>query len=168
MASGGITSGSSCPNRLAGINVRNAVFYAERWVHTQRRMTDAGLLLSALDVLADESSRLPLYFRRPIELLLEEAERKRIFFMGLNGRKGGKRKDALQTIIEGIVRRKPDIDGNGLLHWLRNESRNGTVQDVAKGKVTFVNSKGTLKSAKISALKHRLSRARKKLVAKSR
>jgi hypothetical protein len=168
MASVGTTADSSHPNRLAEINACNAAFYAKLSVHTQRRMSDAGLLRSAFDDLDDETFRLPLYFRKPIEFLLEEAERKRTFFMGLNGRKGGKRKDALQTLIDRIVGRKPDIDGNGLLHGLRNENGNGIVQDVANGEVTFVNSSGKLRSAKISALKHRLSRAKKKLVAKSR
>jgi len=131
-------------------------------------MADAGLLNLALETLKRESSLKPVCERTSFEQALINAERDRASYMRQIARKGGKRKDDLQKLIETIVTKTPDIDRNRLLHALRAKKGNGIVYDVTDSLITYENSHGKMKDVKISALKHRLTKARKEMVAKSR
>jgi hypothetical protein len=100
-------------------------------------------------------------------MLLEEAHEARTVFMSFIGRKGGKRKNTLQNLIERLVEQEPKIDCNRLLHRLRAEKTFGAVVDVTDRTISFESATGEITDVKIAALKHRLSRARKEIVAKA-
>ena len=149
----------------AEINKRHEMFYAERHANTLRRIQDPVLYRAACDEMISESKIRPLYERAPLEFHLERAEQRRRFFMGSNGKKGGKRKDALQVLIERHVVKNPAVDQTGLLHFIRRQAGNGTIQDVSDDTIIFVNSAYQLRDAKVSGLKDRLSRAKRDLFA---
>jgi hypothetical protein len=105
-------------------------------------------------------SRVPVYYQKSLEALLEDAHEARTTFMSFNGRNGGKRKDALQILIERIVEEEPNINCNRLLHRLKAEKSFGAVLDVTDGVISCESATGEIADVKIAALKHRLSRAK--------
>jgi hypothetical protein len=142
------------------------LFWRRQSALAQQRLSDPALYKVAFDEMKRQSIRLPVYYQKPPEMLLEEAHEARAVFMSFNGRNGGKRKDALQILIERIVEEEPKIDCNRLLHRLKAEKSFGAVLDVTDGIISCESATGEITDAKIAALKHRLSRA-KKIVAKA-
>jgi len=110
---------------------------------------------------------LPLYYRKPPEFLLEEAERNRALLMSLNGQEGGKQKDELQLLIERTIANNPKMSRNRLLHRLREERNLGIILDVTDSLIIFERPDGELVEASLPGLKDRLSRASKEIIAKA-
>jgi hypothetical protein len=137
------------------------VFWRTESVRMEQRLADLALHQAALDDLKEETTRLPGYYQRSLEKLLEDASIKRAFFMGFNGRKGGKQKDKLQVLIEQIVKGEPKIDRGRLLYRLKAEKGYGVIEDITDEWISYEGASGDLADVKISALKHRLSRAKK-------
>jgi hypothetical protein len=83
-------------------------------------------------------------------------------------RRGGKapQRDPLQKLIEEIVCQDPKISQPQLWHRLRKEIGNGTIVSIdpegPARKIHFVASDGKVKTAAVSGLKDRLSRAKQK------
>ena len=78
-------------------------FWREQSALTQQRLSDPALYQVAVREMKRQSIRVPVYYQKSLEALLEEAHEARTTFMSFNGRNGGKRKDALQILIERIV-----------------------------------------------------------------
>jgi hypothetical protein len=108
---------------------------------------------------------MPLRHRATLERALEDAERIGQRFLLQQARKGGRaaKTDALQSLIERIVARRPSISAEQLLEALRDHERIRPIQDIVAGVIEFTDHNGASKSAPISGLKDRLSRAKKKI-----
>jgi hypothetical protein len=133
----------------------------------EQRLADPALRQAAFKGLKEETTRLPVYYQKSLEALLEDASQKRAFFMGFNGQKGGKQKDKLQVLIDRIVEGEPKIDRGRLLYRLKAEKGYGVIEDITDDWISYESAGGDLVDVKISALKHRLSRAKKEIVAKA-
>jgi len=138
------------------------VFWRTESERMEQRLADLALREAAFDDWREETTRLPGYYQRSLEKLLEDASIKRAFFMGFNGRKGGKQKDKLQVLIDRIVKGEPKIDRSRLLYRLKAEKGFGVIEDITDEWISYESASGDLVDVKISALKHRLSRAKKK------
>jgi hypothetical protein len=143
------------------------VFWRTESARMEQRLADPALYQAAFDDLKEETTRLPGYYQRSLEALLEDASKKRALFMGFNGQKGGKQKDKLQLLIEQIVKGEPKIDRGRLLYRLKAEKGYGVIEDITDELISYEGASGDLADVKISALKHRLSRAKKEIVAKA-
>ena len=136
-------------------------FWRNQSALAQQRLLDPALYQVAFAEMKRQAIRVPVYYQKSLEALLEEAHEARSIFMSFNGRNGGKRKDTLQILIEGIVEKEPKIDRTRLLHRLKTGKRFGAVVDVTDGIISFESETGEITDAKVSALKDRLSRAKK-------
>jgi hypothetical protein len=152
-------------NRPSGKTTKAAedpeTFWRKQSVLAQQRLSDPALYQVAFAEMKKQSIRVLVYYQKPLEMLLEEAHEARSIFMSFNGRNGGKRKDALQILIERIVEREPKIDRNRLLHRLKAEKSFDVIVDVTDGIISFESATGEIADVKVSALKDRLSRAKK-------
>ncbi len=136
-------------------------FWRNQSALAQQRLLDPALYQVAFAEMKRQAIRTPVYYQKSVEALLEEAHETRSIFMSFNGRNGGKPKDTLQKLIEGIVEREPKIDRNRLLHRLKAEKSFDVIVDVTDGKISFESATGEIADVKVSALKDRLSRAKK-------
>jgi hypothetical protein len=137
-------------------------FWKKQSALAQQRLSDPALYKVAFAEMRRQSiSRVPVFYQKSLEALLEEAHEARSIFMSFNGRNGGKAKDTLQKLIERIVEKEPKIDCNGLLHRLKAEKTFGAVVDVTERTISFEGETGGIIDMKVAALKHRLSRAKK-------
>jgi hypothetical protein len=143
------------------------VFWQTESVRMEQRLADPALRQAVFDDLKEETSRLPGYYQRSLEKLLEDASIKRALFMGFNGRKGGKQKDTLRALTGRIVEKEPEIDRSRLLYRRKAEKGFCVIEDITDERISFVKANGDLVDVKISTLKHRLSRAKKEIVAKA-
>jgi hypothetical protein len=155
------------PPSPAIINEKNREFWTTESAMMEQRLADRALCQAAFDDLKEEATRLPGYYQGSLEALLEDASKKRALFMGFNGRKGGKQKGTLQALIGRIVEKEPQIDRNRLLYRLRAEKGFGVIEDMTDERISYESASGDLVDAKTSTLKHRLSRAKKEIVAKA-
>jgi hypothetical protein len=137
-------------------------FWRSQSALAQQRLLDPALYQVAFAEMKRQAIRMPVYYQKSVEALLEEAHEARSIFMSFNGRNGGKPKDTLQKLIEGIVEREPKIDRNRLLHRLKAEKSLDVIVDVTDGIISFESATGEIADVKVSALKDRLSRAKKK------
>jgi hypothetical protein len=179
---------SVSPYSVKNINKRNREFWAERRALLAKRMADDVLRDIAFDTLADEVVRqVPLYFRKTVEKALEDAESAQKRFLSARARKAGRaaKPDPLKQLIEQIVERHPDINARKLLEELRRHSGGPVIDEVAKKRIYYRikaarvapagqngnagidRARVTSASAPISGLKHRLTRARKKINTRS-
>jgi hypothetical protein len=133
----------------------------------EQRLADPALRQAAFEELNEETSRLPGYYQRSLEKLLKDASKKRTLFMGFNGQKGGKQKDTLQALIGRIVEKEAQIDRSRLLYRLKAEKGFGVIEDITDERISFAKANGDLADVKISTVKHRVSRAKKEIVAKA-
>lgn len=85
------------------------------------------------------------------------------------------RTDALQELIIGMLGDRPDISESELLTALYHHEGRGVIESISDGKIEFatggklkdgIAEGARIKDAKVSGLKHRLSRARKKLASR--
>ena len=151
---------------IVALNEKNKLFWQEQKVQMERRMADAPIRECAFErICAELQRRVPTYYQTPIELVLADAEGAKNRFLTQQARIGGKarKSDPLSELIAEIVRRRPTVTEFELLQLLREEQRMGIIQDIDEEAIWFATRGGRLKSAKISGLKDRLSRAKRHL-----
>ena len=148
-------------------NESNRAFWQTQSALMQQRLSDPALYQVAFNEMKRQAIRVPVYYQKSLEALLEEAHEARSVFMSFNGRNGGKRKDTLQILIESVVEEEPKIDRNRLLHRLKAEKAFGAIVDVTDRVISFESATGDIADVKVAGLKHRLSRAKKEIVAKA-
>ena len=77
------------------------------------------------------------------------------------------RRDALQKVIDGLVAKNPKITPAGLWNTLQQSGCPGTtIEEVSDDTIEWTDAKGQSHDLRESAIKHRLSRAKKALEAK--
>jgi hypothetical protein len=154
----------------AELNRLNAKFWQRETSEAERRSADPDLLPLALADLASDDRRLvPLSRQKSLEQALMDAEalldspilvrrgQRRLSLLGGKAKKP----DALQCLIIKIVSGQPQITEKKLLHELKMAGDvRDVVEDIEDGTIYFVDG-GRSKSAPISGLKDRLSRAKK-------
>jgi len=149
-------------------------FWLEQSALLNKRICDKDLYTIAMSMLESEQRMMvPVKNRKTLEGALEDAENLRRSLQHSFARKGGKtaKADALQCLISEIVSTKPNISCQQLLHKFRNLVRYGNEvvmkvdrqSDLVVDEVLRIHFQdyGKSKSAPISGLKHRLSRAKK-------
>jgi hypothetical protein len=142
-------------------------FWKKQSALAQQRLSDPALYKVAFDEMRRQSIRVPVYYQKSLEALLEEAQEARTVFMSFAGRNGGKRKNTFQKLIEQIVEEEPKIDCNRLLYRLKAEKTFGVIVDVTDRVISFVGTAGDILDVNVAALKDRLSRAKKEIIAKA-
>jgi hypothetical protein len=151
---------------LNEINQSNRRFWLHQRALLQDRMANEAVRVSAFEVMeAQQLQGMPLRHRATLERALEDVERIRHRSLLQQARKGGRatKTDALQSLIERIVARRPSISAEQLLDALGDHERIPPIQDIVDGVIEFTDHKGAGKNAPISGLKDRLSRAKKKI-----
>jgi hypothetical protein len=149
---------------LVELNRRNRKFWEAQNELTEALIADEEILASALEVLTFEQLRhVPVYFQVPFEYALLEADKAKKRFLKQRSRKGGKAKktDALQELIVGIVRRRPNITERQLLELFQQCP--APIEVIDRDFISFRFHDGRPAEAPVSGLKHRLSRAKKSL-----
>ena len=167
---------------LEEINAHNRTFWAEQSLLREERLKDP-LLAEVLDheLRSYVIRRVPAQHQVSVERILERAkEIKKLVLASTErsirqdalkdqARKAGKCKgsDALQQLIVALVKKSPNITTARLLEKLEAELwPAAVVEEVQEGKILFrdrIGSREFSKSAPISGLKDRLSRAKKLL-----
>jgi len=162
------------PGTLKEINELNHQFWSKESGLMEQRMADPEILKIAINDIESESIRLPIYYQKSFTHALEIAAKNKEYFLEAAAsnfqvdfsKKGGAapKADALQKIILEIVQRKPSITEPELLLELENRKFLGTISDIDHGDgfIEFQNGDQRFKRARISGLKDRLSRAKKK------
>jgi hypothetical protein len=147
------------------LNERNRRFWEGQSELRDRRMADQMIRATAYARAASELARVPIRHLASIEKLLEEAEGDKQRFLSLQGRRGGlaKKSDALQQAIVGLVRKDPGMTVARLQGMLTRDRFPGLIEDVDEEKIWFRQPDGQSKTAPVSGLKDRLSRAKKTL-----
>lgn len=115
---------------------------------------------------AETQRRLPIRWQVSIYEALRDAEIAKRRFLAEQSRRAGsaEKTDALQTFIIEAVRANSSITVVQLLDKLRQAQQpGGLIEDIDDEAIFFVDAKGRLKTARVTGLKDRLSRARKKL-----
>ena len=149
---------------LAGLNRRNREFWSVQQLSLEHRMADAAIRETAFDIMNAEQKRLPIYYQTSIYEALETGERAKRRCLSQQARKGGsaEKTDALQRLIEQFVEHNPHGTEPQLRSKLREHQAIDPIQDVNDEVVFFTTSDGRTKTAMLSGLKHRLTRARKR------
>lgn len=160
------------------LNDQNRKFWAKQSKLTEQLITDPIVYPLALHDMRLKADRLPLKEQKSIDYALVEAAQKLKEYMLLKNpspaekarkrhlsRKGGSasKTDALQMLIHACVRQSPAISQRELLHYLKTYLGCGILRVIDNGKIEFLNYNGKLKTAPVSGLKDRLSRAKSKI-----
>ncbi|MBV9566460.1 MAG: hypothetical protein JOY90_39360 [Bradyrhizobium sp.] len=160
-------------NQLAEWNNRNRAFWIEERKRFEKRLADPALYEVAFADLASEEAReVELDSRMTLEQALADAERTRALFSHYFGRKGGQAKqpDDLQKWIIAQVRKNPRLQLRDLERLIEAEAGHGFIVEVTDTTITFmvgwtgdpdVDQNKPLRDVPRTALKHRLTRARK-------
>lgn len=151
---------------LAALNRRHEEFWKTQNALMKTRMADAAIRDTAFEAMnAEQQKRVPVYYQTSIYDALAAADRAKQRCLSQQARKGGsvEKTDALQRLIEKFVEDKPDLTAPLLKNRLREHERIGPIQDIDDEVVCFTNLDGRTKTASLSGLKHRLTRARKKI-----
>jgi len=153
------------------LNQRSADFWREQTELRDARIKDEAVLAIAMTDLESNARRgVPISWQKSFEQALADAVYVKSVVRRQFGREGGKSRkaDALQQIIERLVQRDPKLSERGLYYALRREMSGGTITRVDPesagaqgGEICFVSGDGKAKSAPLSGLKDRLSRAKK-------
>lgn len=164
---------------LKQMNELNRAFWDKQNKLTKERVGDPVLVqMLNRELQSYSTGMIPARYQKSVDQILEEAaENKRLAInyselsirqdaVREQARKAGrsKRSDALQQLIVTIVQTEPEITATQLLDRLQEFPRPDPVDDVDldEGKICYRNGPGkALKSAPISGLKDRLSRAKK-------
>ncbi len=152
------------PPSPAEMNRRHSEFWAVKMREFERRLADAQLVALATEDMASETLRgIPTYYRKIMERAYEDAEKRQTGIRRGDGSQGGRPRkgDALQELIEEIVRVRPTITVPALLERLHASQHEGVIEDIDDGRIWFVDARGASRNAPISGLKDRLTRARK-------
>lgn len=156
---------SLAPVTLEEVNECNRRFWDDQNLLLRQRMASGAALDAALDVLrAEQIGGVPIRLQTSLYKALEDAERTGKRFLTEHASKGGRAKklDALQILIERIVVREPSISVRQLEQQLEAYQGIDVIDDIEDGSIWFTNG-DSLKEAKLSGLKDRLSRAKRKL-----
>lgn len=148
------------------INEINREFWARQNVLMEQRMADDAVRQVALARVQSEYSRgVPINKQVSLVAALEEAETIRGIFLSQLARKGGRaqKPDALQELIIEYAKTIPDITERKLQDMLTRDRHPDVISDIGDGEIGFNDRDGHAKSASISGLKDRLSRAKKKV-----
>jgi hypothetical protein len=163
---------------LATINQWNEQFWLEQSELLNSRMQDAALREIAMDDLkSEEAMRVSVRNRKTLEHALAQAEKSRRIFQRAFSRKGGKapKTDALQRWIIKTVRADKRISSGRLLLKIRELAKSGNsifsevsrrsdASDDQTEHICFDD--GESKTAPITGLKDRLSRAKRKILSR--
>jgi hypothetical protein len=169
--------GGSRIRTLQELNEHNHQFWSEQSIIMEQRMADPDIINIAMSEIQSEYSRLvPVYYQRSFEEALElAAGAKARFqkhtaksFQTVFSKKGGaaSKLDSLQKLILEIAGQNPHITQRKLFGELQKRTPGSIVIDIDMklGSIEFNNkSDQQQKIARISGLKDRLSRAKKKL-----
>jgi hypothetical protein len=153
------------------VNARNQEFWDQQSSLRDERMANPVTFQTAMeDLEAERLRQVPVYFQKPLEKALEDAartgerlyEQSKVQFHTEFSRKGGKapKHDVLQQFILSRVRTRPRMTESELLGLLKENRR---VFNINEEEISFDKPNGAEKSVPISALKDRLSRAKKKI-----
>jgi len=151
---------------IAELNERARAFWAAETALMEKRIVDKTLRDLAFETTNAELIRgVPIFYRTTLESALFDAEKKRNRFSKIFSQKGGKAKktDALQELITALVSKTPGISAKILEKQIRAEESLGIIEEVTRYEIYFVTHDEHSKSARLSGLKHRLTRARQKL-----
>jgi transketolase len=162
---------------LREVNERNLQFRSEQSILMKQRMADADVFRVAMNDIESEWSRqVPVYNQKSLEEALKTAADTKARFEELAAKtfqtnfskKGGAapKQDRLQNLIVQIVQTNPRITGTALEAELENRKLGSVVIDIdyELDIIDFDNG-GRKKSARITGLKDRLSRAKKTIAA---
>lgn len=170
---------------LIEFNKKNREFWAGQKILMDRRMSDRAILQTAVETIESETKRqVALRIQKSFEEALRDAEKAKQRFICQQAQLGGKaeKADSLQKIIIDIVRQSPEISFRGLLEELRQRHGDEIVDEVDGRNIYFRHAGSAVMgegdaaaekkvisySAPISGLKHRLTRARKKISQESK
>ncbi len=171
----GMTLASKVPLTIADLNQQNHRFWRVQSNLFNRQMSDDLLFdLAETDMHSEILRQVPIKSQKTLEQALVDAERTRHSFQVALSRKGGKvsKSDALQTLTEEIVRRKPSITERQLLFTLANGPDSSTVSSIDEESdvradeprmIHFQEDNGKRRTAPLCGLKDRLFRAKKKI-----
>ena len=157
------------PAMLRSLNELHTAVYAERTVVLERDL--AGTSWGFLKLQFQLNAELPESERRSFERSARESAMNSAVSKQEFARRGGtsRKTDALQELIVTIVREKPGITEAELLEKLKSMSHGAIIDDIDEASEPegenepriYFHRDGRSKSAPISGLKDRLSRARK-------
>jgi hypothetical protein len=151
---------------LSELNRINREFWQEQHVLLESRMRNEQLRKAAFRMINSEvRRRVPVQSQMSLYEAFHEAH---LIGAGLSteqARKAGRAKktDLLQQLINSIVIRSPRITVTQLEGQLKSLQGAETIEEIGEKTITFARANGTLKEAKRSGLKDRLSRAKKNL-----
>jgi hypothetical protein len=166
------------PTSFRNLNGRNRKFWAKQSKLTEQFIIDPIVYPLALHDMYLEADRLPLNEQKSIDYALVKAAETLNTYMLLKNpsaaekarkrhlsRKGGSasKTDALQMLIQSCVRQSSGISQRELLHHLKTYLGRGILRVIDNEKIEFLNYNEKLKSAPVSGLKDRLSRAKSKI-----
>jgi hypothetical protein len=151
---------------LAAINEANRRFWEQQRERFNERMNDDAIRETAFAAWQAQQVRaVPPVNQFSLEDALKDAEKSKKRFISELACKGGtaRKADALQVLIEETVTRQPDISTNRLLERLEAcGAVRHVVESIEDGTIIFATgSNKRAKEAKVSGLKHRLTRAKK-------
>jgi hypothetical protein len=151
---------------LKEINRSNVEFWADQDALLKERMADRAVLDTAIEEIAAEARKgIAPFSQSSIYEALANAERVGRRFISQFARKGGRagKTDRLQTLIEEIVQGQPNISVRELEAKLTQCQSIDPMQEIARGIIFFTDAHDRTKRCKLSGLKDRLSRAKKKV-----
>jgi hypothetical protein len=156
----------TAPITNAEVNRLNEEFWAVQKTLLERRMADPDLRDIGLRNLNDEINKgVPIRFQRSIYQIFEDLASIKGRCLVEQARKGGsaKKQDALQGLILTFVEAKPSITEGELKEKLSAHTGILPIQDISDDEIAFTNHDGKTKTAAVSGLKDRLSRAKKEI-----
>lgn len=155
--------------KLMEINQRNAQFWSARAELMEEQTSDERLVQIAMNNIEQEAARgVPVYYRRTFEAWLDEASNAKATFHTEPSKKGGQapKADPLSKLVVDLHKANPQMNSRQLFYALRKEVGKGIIvsidPDGPHRLIHFAATDGKVKTASLSGLKHRLSRARKK------
>ena len=151
------------------INEANRKFWAERQKAFQEHFTDPNMAAQLVGEMKREELRgIPFEQQRTLDEISHFAEISGKSTVSRRARKAAMapRPDRLQLLIEEIARRTPGITCRALQEKLEAEVHGTVIEEIANGMISFVDHDDLLNDAPLSGLKHRLSRAKKKILSR--
>jgi len=154
------------PLALRKLNEQNTKFYLNLSELTLERITDPVLFkLAKLDMYSDAVRHSHLYSQKTLELALADAAQARSILQKEFSLKGcrARKPDSLQQLIFQFASHDSDLSERQLLHKLKKQVELGIIYSIDDRQIKFIDHNLKLKTAPISGLKDRLSRARSKI-----
>jgi hypothetical protein len=185
-----IEEGSAMPEEMrpangeiVALNARNASFWEkENWIREIRMADDAIRTIAFRDLASEMNRRVSIYSQKSLEQALQNAEviKNEVISQLAQSAARAERVDPLQRVIMDIVRNNPSIGAKQLLEKLRDLQSGPVIDEIDDQGIHFkspvenggtesperddtIRKKTITYSAPITGLKHRLTRARKKI-----